>query len=167
VSLDHKCRVDELLQLYYWCRRCSSYVPWYVALPFRDIQRNFFIFPGDFKRAYPTAKVIAPADAIKGHMDKELKFDGCVLSCPKSYFSILCLHLYLAWGGDPPDTKYGFEDEVSLTSIHLWFLKTEVRLFRWNICMPCINRRNFRISLFEKLFRRLQKQRCSLSSQGI
>jgi len=49
--------------------------------------------------------------------------DVC-LSCPKSCFTIPCLHMYLAWGGDPPDTKYGFEDEVSLTSIHLWFLKT-------------------------------------------
>lgn len=32
--------------------------------------------PGEFKRAYPTAKVIAPEDAIKRHEDKDLKFDG-------------------------------------------------------------------------------------------
>ncbi|PPQ65115.1 hypothetical protein CVT24_003006 [Panaeolus cyanescens] len=51
----------------------------------------------DFKKAYPTAKLIAPKDAISRHGDKSLVFDG-------------------VWGQDPPDTKYGFEDEYSKTN---------------------------------------------------
>ncbi|KAF8956292.1 hypothetical protein BDZ97DRAFT_1958631 [Flammula alnicola] len=52
------------------------------------------LFLGDFKKAYPEAKLIAPEDAITRHDDKDLLFDG-------------------AWGRDPPNTKYGFEDDVS------------------------------------------------------
>ncbi|KAF8067725.1 hypothetical protein FPV67DRAFT_1625895 [Lyophyllum atratum] len=51
------------------------------------------LYLGDYKRAYPDAKLIAPKEAIERHGDKDLVFDG-------------------AWGRDPPDTKYGFEDEV-------------------------------------------------------
>ncbi|KAJ7608124.1 hypothetical protein DFH06DRAFT_1379206, partial [Mycena polygramma] len=42
---------------------------------------------GEFKKAYPTARVIAPAAAV-ARADKSLSFDG-------------------VWGKDAPDTKYG------------------------------------------------------------
>lgn len=48
---------------------------------------------GDYKKAYPEAKLIAPQAAIERHNDPDLKFDG-------------------AWGRDPVDTKYGFEDDI-------------------------------------------------------
>jgi len=51
------------------------------------------LYLGDYKREYPNAKLIAPRDAIERHGDNTLKFDG-------------------AWGTDPSDTKYGFEDEI-------------------------------------------------------
>ncbi|KAK2465592.1 hypothetical protein APHAL10511_002484 [Amanita phalloides] len=51
------------------------------------------LFLSEFKRAYPDAKLVAPQAAIEDYHDKDLKFDG-------------------AWGADPPDSKYGFEDEI-------------------------------------------------------
>ncbi|GLB39061.1 hypothetical protein LshimejAT787_0602230 [Lyophyllum shimeji] len=51
------------------------------------------LFLGDFKKAYPDAKLIAPKEAIERHGDKNLVFDG-------------------AWGRDLPNTRYGFEDEI-------------------------------------------------------
>ncbi|KAJ7098319.1 hypothetical protein C8R44DRAFT_811332 [Mycena epipterygia] len=54
------------------------------------------LFLGEFKKAYPTAKVIAPAAAV-ARADKTLAFDG-------------------VWGRDPPDTKYGFEEDTSYFS---------------------------------------------------
>ncbi|KAF8156782.1 hypothetical protein B0H34DRAFT_473433 [Crassisporium funariophilum] len=51
------------------------------------------LYLGDYKKAYPTATLIAPEGAITAHGDKNLTFDG-------------------VWGRDPPDTRYGFEDEV-------------------------------------------------------
>lgn len=51
------------------------------------------LFLGQYKKAYPSAKLIAPADALPRLEDKSLKFDG-------------------AWGRDSPDTTYGFEDEI-------------------------------------------------------
>jgi len=51
------------------------------------------LFLSDFKKAYPTAKLIAPEAAIERHDDKDLVFDG-------------------AWGRDPPNTRYGFENEI-------------------------------------------------------
>ncbi|KAF9480963.1 hypothetical protein BDN70DRAFT_876978 [Pholiota conissans] len=56
-----------------------------------DAVHNLFL--SDFKKQYPEAKLIVPADAIPRIDDKELKFDG-------------------VWGRDPPATKYGFEDEI-------------------------------------------------------
>ncbi|KAJ7484472.1 hypothetical protein FB451DRAFT_1128633 [Mycena latifolia] len=50
------------------------------------------LFLGEFKKAYPTAKLIAPAAAVT-RADKTLVFDG-------------------VWGRDPPDTKYGFEEDI-------------------------------------------------------
>ncbi|KAJ3479916.1 hypothetical protein NLI96_g8731 [Meripilus lineatus] len=47
----------------------------------------------DFKREYPDAKLIAVDEAIKKKVDEGLKFDG-------------------AWGADPPNTKYGFENDI-------------------------------------------------------
>ncbi|CAL1708834.1 unnamed protein product [Somion occarium] len=52
-----------------------------------------YMFLGEFKKAYPNAKVIAVADAADKVAKEDLKFDG-------------------AWGSDPPDTQYGFEDEI-------------------------------------------------------
>ncbi|KAG6914966.1 hypothetical protein DXG01_014189 [Tephrocybe rancida] len=51
-----------------------------------------YLYIGDFKKAYPEAKLIAPVEAIQNHPDKTLVFDG-------------------AWGRDPPNTLYGYEDE--------------------------------------------------------
>ncbi|KAJ7698673.1 hypothetical protein B0H17DRAFT_1328552 [Mycena rosella] len=51
------------------------------------------LYLGEFKRAYPDAKLIAPAATVKRCADKTLSFDG-------------------VWGSDPPDTKYGFEDDI-------------------------------------------------------
>ncbi|KAF8341911.1 hypothetical protein F5887DRAFT_975605 [Amanita rubescens] len=51
------------------------------------------MFLSEFKKAYPNAKLVAPQAAIENYHDTNLKFDG-------------------AWGADPPDTKYGFEDEI-------------------------------------------------------
>ncbi|KAJ6469502.1 hypothetical protein C8R45DRAFT_433057 [Mycena sanguinolenta] len=51
------------------------------------------LFLGEFKRAYPNAKLIAPAAALERCSDKTLSFDG-------------------VWGRDPPETKYGFEDDI-------------------------------------------------------
>ncbi|KAJ3824226.1 hypothetical protein F5880DRAFT_410011 [Lentinula raphanica] len=50
------------------------------------------LFLSEFKKAYPEAKVIAPKAAIERVADKALKFD--------------------AWGSDPEDTNYGFEEDV-------------------------------------------------------
>lgn len=33
---------------------------------------------GEFKRAYPNAKLIGVEDAIKNMSDKDLQFDGCM-----------------------------------------------------------------------------------------
>ncbi|KAJ7138424.1 hypothetical protein C8R43DRAFT_1019030 [Mycena crocata] len=51
------------------------------------------LFLGEFKQAYPAAKLIAPAATIKRLAEDTLKFDGI-------------------WGKDPADTKYGFEDDI-------------------------------------------------------
>jgi len=51
------------------------------------------LFLGQYKKAYPSAKVIGPEAALERTEDKSLKFDG-------------------AWGRDPSDTKYGFEDDI-------------------------------------------------------
>ncbi|KAG1859156.1 hypothetical protein C8R48DRAFT_714879 [Suillus tomentosus] len=50
------------------------------------------LFLGEFKRAYPNAKLIGVEDAIKNMSDKDLQFDGL-------------------WGRDLPSRNYGFEDE--------------------------------------------------------
>ncbi|KAF8632901.1 hypothetical protein AX17_004747 [Amanita inopinata Kibby_2008] len=52
-----------------------------------------FLFLSEYKKAYPDAKLIAPQAVVENAATKGLKFDG-------------------AWGADPPDTKYGFEDEI-------------------------------------------------------
>ncbi|KAK7683457.1 hypothetical protein QCA50_013290 [Cerrena zonata] len=52
-----------------------------------------YMFLNQFKKEYPNAKVIAVADAASKVAEDGLKFDG-------------------AWGSDPPDTKYGFEDDI-------------------------------------------------------
>lgn len=51
------------------------------------------LFLGDFKREYPSAKLIAVEEAIKKKTAEGLKFDG-------------------AWGSDPVGTKYGFENDI-------------------------------------------------------
>ncbi|KAG6816291.1 hypothetical protein H0H87_007234 [Tephrocybe sp. NHM501043] len=51
-----------------------------------------YLYLGDFKKAYPVAKLIAPAEATERHTD--IVFDG-------------------VWGRDSLDTIYGYEDEAS------------------------------------------------------
>ncbi|KAF9652360.1 hypothetical protein BDM02DRAFT_3153796 [Thelephora ganbajun] len=50
------------------------------------------LYLGEFKKAYPDAKLIAVEEAIQKHQGEDIKFDG-------------------SWGKDASDTKYGFEDE--------------------------------------------------------
>ncbi|KAI6006982.1 hypothetical protein EDD15DRAFT_2358055 [Pisolithus albus] len=51
------------------------------------------LFLGEFRRAYPDAKLIGVVDTLKRIDDKSIKFDGL-------------------WGRDSPDTEYGFEDDI-------------------------------------------------------
>ncbi|KAJ7154725.1 hypothetical protein C8R46DRAFT_1165990 [Mycena filopes] len=51
------------------------------------------LYLGEFKRAYPTAKLIVPAGAVARCSDKTLSFDG-------------------VWGKDAPETTYGFENDI-------------------------------------------------------
>jgi hypothetical protein len=52
-----------------------------------------YLYLGEFKKAYPTAKLYAPVEATQVPETKGLTFDG-------------------AWGRDPAGTTYPFEDEV-------------------------------------------------------
>jgi len=52
-----------------------------------------YLFLAEFKKAYPTAKVLGVEEALQRSADKTLKFDGI-------------------WGKDPTDTKYGYEDDI-------------------------------------------------------
>ncbi len=66
---------------------------------------------GDYKKQYPDAKLIAVDEAAKKKEKEGLKFDGrtclsCALGGPTSLFCAV-------WGADPPNSKYGFEDDVS------------------------------------------------------
>ncbi|KAL0958115.1 hypothetical protein HGRIS_000284 [Hohenbuehelia grisea] len=58
------------------------------------------LYLSDFKKAYPDAKVIGPQMAVDRIDDKGVKFDG-------------------VWGSDPPETKYGFEDDIQ----HWYYLQ--------------------------------------------
>ncbi|KIP02423.1 hypothetical protein PHLGIDRAFT_130737 [Phlebiopsis gigantea 11061_1 CR5-6] len=51
------------------------------------------LFLGEFKRNYPTAKLIAPEEAIQKKVEEGLTFDG-------------------SWGKDPVGTQYGFENDI-------------------------------------------------------
>ncbi|KAI6159117.1 hypothetical protein EDD17DRAFT_1702641 [Pisolithus thermaeus] len=51
------------------------------------------LFLGEFRRAYPDAKLIGVADTLKRIDDKSIRFDGL-------------------WGRDSPDTEYGFEGDI-------------------------------------------------------
>ncbi|KAJ7484474.1 hypothetical protein FB451DRAFT_85628 [Mycena latifolia] len=50
------------------------------------------MYLAEFKKSYPSAKLIAPAATV-ARADKTLVFDG-------------------VWGSDPPETKYGFEEDI-------------------------------------------------------
>ncbi|GBE89109.1 hypothetical protein BKA93DRAFT_460556 [Sparassis latifolia] len=55
--------------------------------------RVHYLYLAEFKKEYPDAKLIA-VEEVKNAKEKEgLEFHG-------------------AWGADPPDTKYGFEDDI-------------------------------------------------------
>ncbi|KAF8886143.1 hypothetical protein BD779DRAFT_1531145 [Infundibulicybe gibba] len=56
-----------------------------------DAEHTMFL--GEFKKAYPNAKLIAPQAAIDLVKDTSFSFDG-------------------AWGKDPASTRYGFEDDI-------------------------------------------------------
>ncbi|KAH7882377.1 hypothetical protein F5I97DRAFT_1931566 [Phlebopus sp. FC_14] len=51
------------------------------------------LFLGEFKKAYPEAKLIGVVDTLKKTDTQGLNFDGL-------------------WGRDPPGTQYGFEDDI-------------------------------------------------------
>ncbi|KAN0085927.1 hypothetical protein V8E55_007061 [Tylopilus felleus] len=61
----------------------------YIINP--DAVHHLFLL--EFKMAYPDAKVIGVEETIKRMNEKSFPFDGL-------------------WGRDPPDTKYGFEDDI-------------------------------------------------------
>lgn len=61
----------------------------YIVNP--DIVHHLYL--PEFKKAYPEAKLIGVEETLHRSADKTLKFDG-------------------VWGRDPPDTKYGFEDDI-------------------------------------------------------
>ncbi len=67
---------------------------------------------GDYKKAYPMAKLLATDAAIKRHGDPNLHFDGGKCIMLKSFSSVTVTSA--VWGRDPPNTKYGFELEVNL-----------------------------------------------------
>ena len=71
---------------------------------------------GEFKKAYPDAKLIAVEEAIQKHQGEGIKFDGCTCPFLPSRRSFLNPSGSTAWGKDAPDTKYGFEDDVSLST---------------------------------------------------
>ena len=77
-----------------------------------DIVHHLYL--GEFSKAYPEAKVIG----VEGLAAKKKK-EGLTLAGGTPFalrgLSILTIHV-AAYGVDPEDTKYGFEDEVSLTS---------------------------------------------------
>ncbi|KAH9941107.1 uncharacterized protein BXZ73DRAFT_98318 [Epithele typhae] len=56
------------------------------------------LFLGEYKKAYPDAKLIAVEEAIQKKAKEGLKFDG-------------------SWGKDPDGTNYGFEDDIK----HVFF----------------------------------------------
>ena len=66
---------------------------------------------GDYKKQYPDAKVIAVQEAAK-KVKSGLKFDGGTCFVSQSLCDIP-ITIRAAWGADPSDTKYGFEDDVS------------------------------------------------------
>ena len=68
--------------------------------------------PGEYKKAYPSAKLIAPEAAIERHDDKDLVFDGGMYEGLLMAIRNL-MEIFSVWGRDPPSTRYGFEDEVS------------------------------------------------------
>ncbi|KIY71384.1 hypothetical protein CYLTODRAFT_369527, partial [Cylindrobasidium torrendii FP15055 ss-10] len=61
----------------------------YIVSP--DSEHHLFLT--EFKKAYPDAKLFAPAAALENHPNKELEADG-------------------VWGKDPAGTQYGFEDDI-------------------------------------------------------
>lgn len=67
------------------------------------------LYLGEFKKAYPDAKLIAVEEAIQKHKGEDIKFDG-------------------SWGKDAPDTKYGFEDDIKWCFLR-GFLTKEVAFF--------------------------------------
>lgn len=69
---------------------------------------------GEFKKQYPDAKVIAVDEAIKKKEKEGLKFDGGTSCCAARMPACITSALPQAWGADPPDTKYGFENDVSI-----------------------------------------------------
>jgi len=52
-----------------------------------------YMFLADYKKAFPNAKLIATPGAVKTLKDKGVSFDG-------------------VFGSDPPNTTYGFEEEI-------------------------------------------------------
>ncbi|KAF8886151.1 hypothetical protein BD779DRAFT_1662749 [Infundibulicybe gibba] len=65
-----------------------------------------YLFLGEFKKAYPDAKLIAPQGAINKVEDASFSFDG-------------------AWGKDPADTQYGFEGDIKALFFS-WFKNQDV-----------------------------------------
>lgn len=88
----------------------------------------------EFKDAYPNAKLIAPKDAITRHGNKKLVFDGGKYRSKLSNARVTHNRCAKVWGQDPPDTKYGFEDEVTFSRLNHCYVKTYT-LF--DTTLPC------------------------------
>lgn len=95
---------------------------------------------GDFKKQYPDAKVIAVDEAIKKKEKDGLKFDGGMSSCADCMPACITFALSQAWGADPPDTKYGFENDVSVVYrlAHQYVRVTDYVLDSALVCSNCM-----------------------------
>ncbi|KAG5638012.1 hypothetical protein H0H81_002280 [Sphagnurus paluster] len=92
-----RAKAEELIKelfgpVYFRPGREDTWSPFVIGLSKRDLLKDVLSIFGEYKAAYPDAKLVAPKEAIARHSNKQLVFDG-------------------AWGRDPPDTQYGFEDE--------------------------------------------------------
>lgn len=72
-------------------------------------------YTGEFKDAYPEAKVIGMEGLAEKKAQEGLKLDGGVCCTTSNVQELIVL---TAYGVDPEGTKYGFEDEIEA-----WYLR--------------------------------------------
>jgi len=98
-------------------RLCSSSLPRYVPLQYGRASCKSTSL-GEFKKAYPEAKVIG----VDG-LGAKKKSEGLTLDGGTGHLAQDCsctepsVFAHPEYGKDPADTRYGFEDEVRLSPI--------------------------------------------------